>query len=219
MVITKLEQWEQRKKAKGYTSVSSSKIKVFIDYEYAFPIIDQDREEYGLMEDSELSEEVYLKLLWEMVFPRAKQKALSLLKFHDRTEAELVQRLREEGYPEQIILKTIEYVCEYGYLNDIRYATNYINTRKANKSKLILTAELTSRGISKDIIHQIISAEYDDLGEDPELPAIRKAIHKKTSDPSLLSWEEKQKLMAHLYRKGFSAEKIRKVIDEDLVEY
>lgn len=216
MVITKLEQPEQQKKTRGYTAALSSKFKIYIDYEYAFPLDDKDREEYGLMEDMELSEEVYLKLLWEKVFPRAKQKALSLLKYHDRTEAELTQRLREEGYPELILQRTIGYVSEYGYLNDVRYASNYINTRKSHKSRLILTAELTSKGISKDIIQQIFSAEYEELEEDPELPAIRKAIHKKTADSSSLSREEKQKLMAHLYRKGFTAENIRKVLEEDL---
>ncbi len=216
MIITKLEQPELEKKAMGRASARSSKIKVYIDYDYAFPLEDKEREEYGLREDMELTEEVYLKLLWEMVFPRAKQKALSLLKFHDRTEAELVQRLKEEGYPELIIQRTIEYVSEYGYLNDVRYASNYINTRKSHKSKLILTAELTSKGISKEIIHQIFSAEYEELKEDPELTAIRKAIRKKTADPNSLSREEKQKLMAHLYRKGFTAENIRKVLEEDL---
>lgn len=216
MVITRLEQPEQRKKAMGHVSTRSSKIKVYIDEEYAFPINIKDREEYGLKEGMELSEVIYHKLLWEVVLGHAKQKALTLLKFHDRTEVELTQRLREEGYPELILHKTIEYVAEYGYLNDIRYASNYIRTRKSVKSKLVLTVELTAKGIRKDLIQQLFLTEYEEQEEDPELSAIRKAIQKKTSDPTSLSREEKQKLMAHLYRKGFSAENIRKALEEDL---
>ena len=216
MIITKLEQTERRKKAIGHASGRSAKIKVYIDEEYAFPIDNRDMEEYALEEGMELPEEIYHILLWEIVFGRSKQKALSLLKFHDRTEAELTQRLKEEGYPEPVLQKTIQYVSEYGYLNDIRYATNYIRIRKSDKSRLILSAELTAKGICKDILHQLFSEEYEEQEEDPELTAIHKAIHKKTADTSVLCREERQKLMAHLYRKGFSAENIRKALEEDL---
>ncbi len=213
MVITRLEKAEQNKKGMGRASSRSSKIKVYLDEEYAFPIDEIILEEYKLKEGMELTAEVHQELLWKVVFNRSKQKALTLLKFHDRTEAELTQRLREEGYPEPILQQTIQYVSEYGYLNDVRYASNYIQTRKSDKSRLVLTAELTAKGIPKDIIQHLMLTEYTDQEEDPELEAIRKAIHRKTKDPSSLDKHGRQKLMAHLYRKGFSGENIRKVLE------
>lgn len=213
MVITRLEQPEQLKTTAKKTYTKSKKIRVFIDEAYSFSLYSSDLLDYGLEEGMELPEELYHELLWELVFPRAKQKALTLLKFSDRTEAELFRRLSEDGYPHLIIQKLISYVSEYGYLNDERYASNYIKQRKSSKSRMVLSAELTAKGIRKELINQAFATEYEEEEEDPELTAILKAIHKKSQDPSTLNREEKQKLMSYLYRKGFSTEKISKALE------
>lgn len=218
MIITRLEQPERLKTTVGRTNNRSKKIRVYIDEEYSFSLYSSDIREYGLEEGMELPEEVHRELIWEVVFPRAKQKALSLLKFSDRTEAELSHRLCEDGFPPMILQKLIDYLYEYGYLNDERYAYNYIRHRKSAKSRMVLSAELTAKGIRKELIKQAFAAEYEEQEEDPEITAIRKAIRKKTQDASALSREEKQKLMAYLYRKGFSTEKICKVLEEEAAE-
>jgi regulatory protein len=215
MQITRIEPFEGSRKAWGHGSKTSGLLKIYLDGVYAFPLSDGDIEEYGLEEGMELPEEKHQELLWEVVYSRAKQKALNLLKFHDRTEAELTRRLKEEGYPEQILPKLFQYLSEYGYLNDARYAANYIRSRITLKSKLVITEELTAKGIGKDIIRDIFRTEYEELKEDPELFAIRKAIRKKVRDVSLLNREEKQRLMAYLYRKGFTTGNIRKVMEEN----
>jgi regulatory protein len=51
----------------------------------------------------------------------------------DQTERELKNKLREAGYPECIIDKTLDYVKSYGYINDSRYAANFIRARKVLK--------------------------------------------------------------------------------------
>jgi regulatory protein len=131
----------------------------------------------------------------------------------DRTEGELRNRLSEEGFPEEIIQSTIEYVHYYGYLNDERYAINYIRQRKETKSKLIIRSELAGKGIDKELLDMIFTTEYQGQEEDPEITAIRKAIAKKVKEPDALSREEKQKLIAHLYRKGFEFDKIKKLVE------
>ena len=212
MVITRLERPEQVKATVGKSASKTKKIRVYIDEVYSFYLYGSDLSDYGLEEGRELPEEVYHELLWEVIFPRGKEKALNLLKFRDRTEAELLRRLTEEGYPQLIIQRVISYVMDYGYLNDERYASNYIKLRKSSKSRLVLMAELTAKGISKELINQVFATEYEEQEEDPEQTAILKAIHKKTQDPSTLNREEKQKLMSYLYPKGFSTEKINKAL-------
>ncbi len=214
MLITKLLTAKEYRKRSGQASASSALRKVYIDDEYAFSLYERDLESFGLEEGRELSPELYQELLWELVYPRAKQKALALLKHHDRTVAELSKRLAEEGYPEHIILKTLQYLADYHYLDDQRYASSYIRSKIACKSRLFLTAELTAKGISKDVIQKVFSEEYEEQEEDPELTALRKAIQKKNPNHTDLDRKEKQKLMASLYRKGFSEENIRKVLEE-----
>lgn len=191
-----------------------SKVRIYIDEEFAFPLLREDVVQFDLKEGLELSREAYDVLLKDGVLRRAKLKALAILKQMDRTEQELRRKLLEAEYPENIIDMTLDYVKGYGYINDSRYASTYIRHRITSKSKNMLVAELYNKGIQRDIIETAILTEYDQAREEnPELVAIKKALAKKSYDPENLTWEEKQKLIASLYRKGFDIEKIKQALD------
>lgn len=63
---------------------------------------------------------------------------LYLLRSMDRTEQQLRQKLKEGDYPEEIIDIAIAYVQKLHYQDDRRYASNYVDYRKKNKSRLQL---------------------------------------------------------------------------------
>ena len=202
MVVTQLEELEK------------SKVKVYIDDTYAFLLYRKDIEAFGLKADTDISEAVYERILTDTVYRRAKQKALSILKFMDRTEQELRNKLSDAGYTNEIIDRTISYVMEYGYLDNERFASAFVRNRMKVKSRLVIKTELLQKGISKDLAERILEEEYekDEMGEDAELAAIRKAVAKKTKSIEDLSMDDKRKLMASLYRKGFEIGKIKQVI-------
>lgn len=187
--------------------------KVFIDEEYAFLLSERELEEYSLKEDGSITVEFYEELKNTVIYPRALQKALSLLKFMDRCEQELRLKLDQEAYTGEIIDRVIIYMKNYGYLNDERFAASFVCSRKIRKSKLMIKTELLQKGVSRELIDQVFQEEYDsEASEDAELIAIQKAIAKKTKDPAALSSEDKQKLIASLYRKGFDLSKIKQVL-------
>jgi regulatory protein len=206
MVVTSLEE------------VEKSKIKVVIDDIYTFYLYQKEVDNFGLKEGLELTEENLEKILLDTVYRRAKQKALSILKFMDRTEQELRNKLSDAGYMNDIIERTIAYVLEYGYLNNERYASTYIRARMNSKSRLAIRTELLNKGLPKELIDRSMQEEYEtdeniSEAEDAELIAIRKAVAKKfKGSEEDLSQEEKKKIMASLYRKGFDIGKIRQVI-------
>lgn len=193
--------------------------KLYIDYNYAFLLYRQDIKEYQLEVSKEVSSELYDRIIEETVYRRAKQKALAILKYMDRTVAELRIKLKEAYYNEDIIDQTIKYLEKYNYLNDERYASYYISARKYTLSKRIIKSRLIQKGINNEILEKIILVEYnvtndeDIATEDAEVIAIKKAISKKCKDLTSLSWEEKQKLMSSLYRKGFDSDKIYKCMN------
>lgn len=199
MIITKIEILEK------------AKVKVFIDEGYAFMLHQKDLVQYPLKDGSEISTETYDEILEKLIWERAKQKALTLLKFTDRCELELKRKLSDAGYTESIIERTISYVKHYGYLDDRRYAANYIKARMERKSKLVIKSELLQKGICHDILDGIMETEYGE-DEDAELLAIKKCIAKKTRSPEELTYDEKQKLIASLYRKGFAIGKIKQIL-------
>lgn len=195
MIVTKLEE------------LTKGKVKVYIDGEYHFLLYRKDINTYKLQENGLIQEKLYEEIIQDTVLRRAKQKAMAILKYMDRTEQELRQKLKQAEYTETIIESAIEYVKMFHYLDDERYAANYIRYKKNTKSKRQLQTELMQKGIPKEFIEQAFEDEYDD-----EDLAIKKAIAKKTLDVDSLSPEVKMKLASSLYRKGFKMDKIQKYI-------
>ena len=201
--------------------VEKIKTKVYIDEEYHFLLYPQDMRLYKLEEGMELTDKEYEKIIKDTVLRRGKQKALTLLEHMDRTEYELILKLKISGYSQSIIDTIIAYVKSYHYIDDARYASQYIRYKKESKSKKQIQMELMQKGIASNFIEIAMDEEYfseeyfdgkEELEDGPEDIAIKKAIYKKIKEKNIDELDEKErtKLMGYLYRKGFSTDLIRK---------
>ncbi len=141
---------------------------------------------------------------------RAKKRALYLLTDMDRTEQQLLEKLQKTGYSEETIQKTMEYVKSYGYIDDKKYASHYIQSLKNSRSKKRLFFDLNKKGVSQDIVE----TAFEDEGDYDEKPLIRKMALKKLKNLSIEDPKDRQKLAAHLARKGFRSSDIFSVISE-----
>ena len=187
MIITRIE------------VLNKTKVNIYLDGEYSFFLAPNEVHQLNIAEGEEIPTSFYDSVLEKLVLPKAKLKALSILKFMNRTEAELKNKLVDAGFTQDIVDKAIQYVDSYGYLNDERLAEAYVRTRKNDKSKLAIKMELKQKGVDSRIIDLAFSEEYDTEGEeDPEEVAIKKAIAKKTKAPEEMDYEAKQKLIASL---------------------
>ncbi len=154
----------------------------------------------------------------ESVFPdeeskKATERAMSLLLHKDRTEQELVSRLRRAEFSETAALFALDYVKKYGYINDLRYAGSYIELHSKDMSRRQLRQKLSERGVSDEVLSEAFSAlEEPEDGTDPEEEAMYSLIRKRLRgrDISELTYEEKQKHMRYLAGKGFPAGMIRR---------
>lgn len=196
MTITKIEELDK------------GKVKIYIDNEYAFCLYHKDLNLYHVTENMEISDAVYQDIYKNTVLRRARQKALAILKFMDRTEQELIFKLKQADYTDAIVSDVLAYVNSFHYLDDERYAVNYIRFKKDTKSKRQIYAELIQKGIGKENIEHAFSEEYES-----EEAAVKKAIGKKTKTVDSMTEEEKAKLTASLYRKGFQLDLIKKYIN------
>lgn len=151
------------------------------------------------------------KIVQQEILKRGKKRALHLLERKDYTRKELVSRLLRDGYTQETVDEIIAYVDSYHYLNDARVAENYIRSKKSYKSKRELQYLLKQKGIEEDEIFSALEENYSDE-EEAILRMLRKYRVTEETELSELSYEEKQKIAAKLYRKGFTQEKIRKVL-------
>ncbi len=197
--------------------VTDKKGKVILEDGSSFVLYMGEIRRYHLHEGSEVPEAVLEEILGKVLVKRARLRCMNLLKTSDRTVRQLQDRLKRDGYPQQIIDNALQYVAFFHYTDDERYAENYIRFRIGKKSRKIITLELEKKGVSSGLIEEafsVISEEQAENGqkEGADIAAIRKLVEKKHYDPQNASWEDRRKLIGYLMRKGFSITDIREVI-------
>lgn len=203
--------WQTEMRITRVEAVTKTKFRVEIEGEFAFVLYKGELKRYGIREEAEISGEIYETIRREVVLKRAKLRAMHLLTDMARTEKGLREKLRMNLYPEDIIEMAMDYVRSFGYLDDDRYAENFVTGRKGTKSRREIRAALLQKGLTAEQIDRALEAVYEDEGEGE---AIRKLIRKRGVDVSCASKEELQKLYGYLARKGFRYEEIRRAIEE-----
>lgn len=191
-------------------AITKTKFRVEVEEEFAFVLYKGELKRYGVIEGEEISKETYDTIRKDVILKRAKLRAMHLLTDMPRTEKGLREKLKQNQYPEDLIDQAMDYVSSFGYLNDLRYAENYIDLHKKQKSKKELRGALLQKGVPSEQIDFAFESFYD--GEE-ELEAIQTLIRKKRVDVLHATDEQLQKLYGYLGRKGFRYEQIRKAVE------
>ncbi len=100
----------------------------------------------------------------------------------------------------------IAYLYEYHYLDEQRLVRSYLAGNAKNKSKRMILLKLKEKGISQKIIESVMEHE-EYQGNTAAFCALEKKV--KGKEIESLSWNEKQKINASLYRKGFTVDEIQ----------
>ena len=200
MTITKLEPYRK------------GKLLIYLNDEPAFVLYSAEVKRYKLVVDEILENDTYREILDEVLIKRAKSRTLHLLDRQDRTEKQLRDKLKENFYPPEAIDAAVEAAKRGNYLNDDRYACQYVRDKSRSRSKRMIEMELMSKGISKDLISRAFAEfEEDDDGSEQEL--IEKLIRKKCRSLPDIDIAEKQKIYRYLAGKGFGGNDIRKAFE------
>lgn len=138
----------------------------------------------------------------------ARECALFLLEYGNRTEQEMRGKLTERAYLPEEIDEVINFLKEYRYIDDAEYAKRYIRVYSSRKSVRQLCGELERRGIGRGLIARALEAEPVD-----EEAQLRGLLLKKGYQPGQqMEPAAYRRLIASLAGKGYSYELIRKVI-------
>ena len=143
---------------------------------------------------------------------RAKRRALYLLADMDRTEKELYDKLKKTGYSEETVNAAMEYVKSFGYIDDARYASRYIESFRDRKSRVKMTYDMAAKGVDREVIENAF-LEYSEYNE---TDLIRRLAEKKLHGKDLKDPIVYQKTAAYLARRGFASGDIVKVLQSCL---
>ena len=191
--------------------ISKGRYKVYIDQEFAFVLYKGELHLYGVEAGAKVDDAYYEEIIGAVLPKRAKLRAMNLLQKRAYTTKQLRDKLKEGFYPEEIIEEAIAYVSSYHYLDDHRYALDYITYHAEVKSEKKLQYDLLNKGISAETIAAAFDEWHELGGDQNEIEMIRKQLEKKkySSDSDI---KEKQKMYSYLLRKGFSQENVNKVL-------
>jgi len=126
-------------------------------------------------------------------------------KFKSRQTGEIKSRA---GVSQELADRVFDRLVEKGYLDDEKFTRFWIENRNQTKGSSLrkLTNELRMKGVESLIIDQIIAeSSRNDTDE------IAKIIAKKRS-----KYPDEQKLIAYLARQGFSYDKIKATLADEV---
>jgi len=193
---------------KQLTKCGKSRNLVKLESGLSFPLYSSEVEKYDAWEGCDLSDESLSEIMTRILPSRCIKRAMNLLQKKSFAEGELARKLSDGGYPEEVALKAIEYVKSFGYIDDVRYASDYIRYHSSQgRGKNRIRLDLRAKGISDESFEKAWD-ENTELGliPGPE-EEIRKLLEKKHFDPDM-ERSDKDKIAAFIMRRGFSAEDI-----------
>lgn len=132
---------------------------------------------------------------------------LKLITIKDRTEKEIRTKLKEKNFDENTIEEEIEFLSNYGYINDNRYAQHFtsdaINIKKWGKSRI--RTELLRRGVDRDVVDEVIEAAFSETDDD----RLYTEMEKRFKNADFSNMKERTRIFNFYLRRGFSPEEIK----------
>ena len=175
------------------------KTHLLLDGEYQITTDSEFWTLHGLPDGTELTEQEWEELVQQIERTKAVNKCYDLLSRRDHSKKELLTKLLRTVSAENARY-AVELMEEKGYLDDEKYARKlcaYLLESK-NLSKRHLAAEMAKRGLSRDLISQVLEeVEVDPVSQIVQLLQTKFAA-------KLQAENGVQKVTAALLRKGFT---------------
>lgn len=196
--------------------MGKGRYKIYIEERPVFVLYRGELNRLGIKEGEEIPEESLREIREEILPLRAKKRAMNLLQKREYTSAGLREKLREGEYPEACIEEALAYVESYGYVDDLRYARDFIAYNLERKSRMRIEQDLLRKGIRKDTVRAVFDELEEQGTRQDEAAMIKNILEKKKYDAKTADRQEKQRMYAFLYRKGFHSEAINRALLLDI---
>jgi len=146
---------------------------------------------------------------------KAREYAFLLLKFRLRSEKELLQRLKQKGFSEELSQETVNFLKDKEFIDDRVFAKGWVSSRLKRPFGLRrIEQELVQKGLDKEVIEDALRqyrGQSRKTGQSPleedydEGSVIRDLAEKRFSKlKGIESLKARQRVYAYLIRRGFS---------------
>lgn len=193
----------------GMADINSKKTRIQINYDEYIALYKGEAGRFHIEEGCLIEEQIYRRIMEEVLPKRARERCLNLLSRRDMTELELRKKLRDSYYPVHVIDSTMDCLKRNHLQNDEFYADNYVSFHRKDRSIRQIKQELSSKGIDKETVSEIL--EDSPIDEEQNIAIILKKRH---FDAANATPQERTKICGYLLRKGYDYDKVRRMIME-----
>jgi len=185
------------------------KARIFVDGEYWAEIDAGVAAEWGFVEGVTFSPEELDRARVAGERPVAMGRALNLLGYRARSEAEVRERLRRYGYVEETIEGVVVRLQELGYLDDAEFARLKAHQKARRYGPRRVSVELKKSGVGEALAREVVEEEFAGRSEVGEArAAAARRYNGRGSDA------EARRVYGFLVRRGYSAEACAQVARE-----
>lgn len=141
----------------------------------------------------------------------AKNLALKLLNRYDKTQKEMKKYLIEKCVDEKVADEVVKYLVEYNFINDERYARNYISKNLSKYGEKKIFFDLILKGLEGDFLKE----EFSKISDEEKIEIGVKICQKKYDSikHKFEGFKIRHKLFCHLIGKGYDYNLATKIID------
>lgn len=139
--------------------------------------------------------------------------ALRILAASPKSRMEITRKLKEKGFPPEVIAETLMGLEKSGYLNDKSYAQNlaFKFTQAKPSGSRKLKFELKRHGISEKVREEILSGMTE---EDEKTRALETGTARWERFQTLDPEKRRKRVFDFLMRRGFDYNVVREVMNE-----
>ncbi len=190
-------------------NISKGRYRIRLEDGRRFVLYRAELSRLGIRENEEISDDILNEILTAILPKRAKLRGLNLLKARPYTEYQMRQKYIDGEYPQAVIDEAIEYLKSYHYIDDYEYCNTFIMYKSASRSRRRIVNDLLLKGIDKSVIYAAMDdmEHTGDLTDENDL--ILRLLNKRHYCSETASFDEKQKMIAFLYSKGFEMDNIK----------
>jgi regulatory protein len=184
---------------------------IYINDQYAFSVHEDVLVRHRLLKGTEVRQNEFERIMRDEEFNQAYTAAVQYLGRKARTAKEVMRKLKQRGYHEELAEQVISRLLRERFINDREYAAEFAQYHLVahKKSRKWIAYKLAEKGVAQEYI----DAALDALDSGEELrTAMDKGEKKWNSLLHVPPSERRKKVTAFLRRSGFSPDVVMKVM-------
>lgn len=203
MIITKIKQIGK-----------TNRYHVYVDEEWFGIFLDETLAMQHLRTNQEIEDEKMLEIKKENDERISFALATSYMEKYVTSEKGIRDYLKKKAFADEIIDRTVEKLKSYGFVDDEKFAKNYFESMSAGKGKRAIANKLRQKGISKEIVDDLLENVDDDSQLENAISLAKKFLKNRQNASNLPN-----KCLAHLIYKGYDYSVAQKATQTVLKTY